>query len=128
MNKKIMVVDDDISLTNTIKYVLETSKEYDIITANSGFECLQKLKNNETPDLILLDIMMPEMNGWQLFEKIKENDNWKNIPIIILTARTDDLAKNAGNFLVEDYIEKPYTEEILKERIYRVLNQDRHVE
>jgi len=124
MMKKIMVVDDDLSLTKTIKFMLEDSKDYNVISANSGFECLQKLRNNEIPDIILLDIMMPEMNGWQVLEKIKENDNWKDIPIIILTARTDNLAKNAGEFLAEDYIEKPYTDKILKERIKRVLNHN----
>ena len=128
MNKKIMVVDDDLSLTKTIKFILEDSKDYNVMSANSGFECLQKLRNNEIPDLILLDIMMPEMNGWQVFEKIKENDDWKDIPIIILTARTDDLAKNAGKFLAEDYIEKPYTKEMLKERIKRVLDHNHTIE
>ena len=68
------------------------------------------------------------MNGWQVLEKIRENDNWKDIPIIILTARTDNLAKNAGKFLAEDYIEKPYTDKILKERIQIVLNHDHPVE
>jgi len=128
MNKKIMVVDDDIALTKTIKFTLEDSKEYNIISVNSGFECLQKLRNNEIPDLILLDIMMPEINGWQVLEKIKENNDWKDIPIIILTARTDNLAKNAGKFLAEDYIEKPYTNEMLKEHIKKVLDRNLSVE
>jgi CheY-like chemotaxis protein len=124
INKKIMVVDDDLSLIKTIKIMLENSKDYDVISANSGFECLQKLKNNEIPDLILLDIMMPRLNGWQVLEKIKENDSWKDIPIIILTARTDNVAKNAGEFLAEGYIEKPYTNEMLKESIKRVLDNN----
>ena len=121
MNKQIMVVDDDLSLTKTIKFILEDSKDYNVISANSGFECLQKLRNNEIPDLILLDIMMPEMNGWQVFEKIKENDDWKDIPIIILTARTDDLAEEAGRILGNDYIEKPFEIEVLISRIDRIL-------
>jgi two-component system alkaline phosphatase synthesis response regulator PhoP len=128
MKKKIMVVDDDIALTKTIKFMLEDSNNYNVISANSGFECLQKLKNNDIPDLILLDIMMPEMNGWQVLEKIKENDNWKNIPIIILTARTDDLAKNASNFLADDFIEKPYTDKILKGHIQKILENNPKVE
>jgi len=128
MKKKIMVVDDDLALTKTIKFMLEDSKDYNVISANSGFECLHKLRNNKIPDLILLDIMMPEMNGWQVLEKIKENNDWRDIPIIILTARTDNLAKNAGKFLAEDYIEKPYTNKILKESIQRILDDNRPVE
>jgi CheY-like chemotaxis protein len=124
MKKKIMVVDDDIALTKTIKIMLEDLDDYNVISVNSGFECLHKLKNKEIPDLILLDIMMPEMNGWQVLEKIKENGDWKNIPIIILTARTDNHAKNAGKFLADDFIEKPYTDKLLKERISRVLDYD----
>lgn len=117
MAKKVLVVDDDPTQTETMKIVLEKENEYKVAVANSGFECLEYLKNENIPDVILLDIMMPEMNGWQVFEKIKENNSWSKIPIIFLTARTDDIAKNAGGFLGEDYIEKPYDVEDLKNRI-----------
>jgi len=117
MAKKILVVDDDPTQTETMKIVLEKDNEYEVKVANSGIECLEFLKNETVPDVILLDIMMPEMNGWQVFEKIKENNSWSKIPIIFLTARTDDIAKNAGGFLGEDYIEKPYNVEDLKNRI-----------
>ena len=50
---------------------------------------------------------MPDMSGWQVYDKIKNNPKWNNIPIVFLTARTDDLARNAGNFLGNEYIEKP---------------------
>jgi len=117
MAKKILVVDDDPTQTETMKIVLEKDNEYEVTVANSGIECLEHLKNQTIPDVILLDIMMPEMNGWQVFEKIKENNSWSKIPIIFLTARTDDIAKNAGGFLGEDYIEKPYNVEDLRNRI-----------
>lgn len=125
MNKKILVVDDDPTQTATVKLVLEKSNEYDVTIANSGIECLNQLKNNKIPDVILLDIMMPEMNGWQVFERLKENESWNHIPIIFLTARTDDIARNAGSFLGEDYIEKPYDVEDLKKRIDTIFNKDR---
>jgi two-component system response regulator VicR len=121
MGKKIMVVDDDPTQTKTVKIVLEKDDEYEVTVANSGIECLDYLKNQKIPDVILLDIMMPDMNGWQVFEKIKENDSWSKIPIIFLTARTDDIAKNAGSFLGEDYIEKPYNVDELKDRIKQYL-------
>ena len=120
--KKIMVVDDEEDQLFTIKKTLEyAEKEYEVITLNNGNNCLQYLKNNEKPDLILLDIMMPEMTGWELFDKIKENDDWRDIPVVFLTARTDETAEKAGKFFGEDYIEKPFDAEDLIKRINKII-------
>jgi len=119
--KKIMVVDDDQDQISTLKYVLESPyNKYEVIGVNDGKQCLQLLKDKNIPDLILLDIMMPEMNGWEVYNKIKENSLWKHIPVIFLTARTDRIAKNAGGFLGDDYIEKPFNKEDLKKRIENI--------
>ena len=120
--KTIMVVDDEPDQIFTVKHVLESlGGKYEIVVANSGMKCLELLKNNRIPDLILLDIMMPEMSGWQVFDRLKENPPWKNIPVIFLTARKDDIAKGAGVFLGDDYIEKPFNREDLKKRIDKLL-------
>ena len=120
--KKIMVVDDEEDQLFTIKKTLEyAEKEYEVITLNNGNNCLQYLKNNEKPDLILLDIMMPEMTGWELYDKIKENDDWRDIPVVFLTARTDETAEKAGKFFGEDYIEKPFDAEDLIKRINKII-------
>ena len=122
---KIMVVDDDQDQISTIKYVLEgSSNEYEVIGANDGTQCLQLLKDKHIPDIILLDIMMPEMNGWEVYNQLKENSAWKNIPVIFLTARTDRIAKNAGEFLGDDYIEKPFNREDLMKRIEGLLKKN----
>ena len=122
--KKIIVVDDEEDQLYTVKKTLEyADKDLDIVTINSGNNCLQYLKNNDKPDLILLDIMMPEMTGWELYDKIKENDNWRNIPIVFLTARTDETAEKAGKFFGEDYIEKPFDAEDLVERIKKIIKE-----
>ena len=71
----------------------------------------------EIPDLILLDIMMPEMSGWETYDKLKYNPLWGKIPIVFLTARTDKIARDAGDFLGEDYIEKPFE---INDVIYRI--------
>jgi len=112
MKKKIMVVDDDPDLLHSIKQILEEPEsEYTVTCVSSGVRCIRSLENNEIPDLILLDIMMPEMNGWQLYEKLKQNKIWKNIPTVFLTARTDETAEKAGRFLGDGYIEKPFDSE-----------------
>ena len=123
MVKKLLVVDDNPDVVFSVRNGLEKfKKDYTIIGAESGKECLELLETN-TPDLILLDIMMPELSGWKTFDLIKGNDSWKNIPIVFLTARTDNVAKNAGGFLGEDYIEKPFEIKDLKERIDKILSR-----
>ena len=124
MVKKVMVVDDEEGITYTVKRGIESlDKDYEIIPVSSGQECLDRLKNDQIPDLILLDIMMPEMSGWETFNQIKANDSWKNIPIVFLTARTDHVARDAGDFLGDDYIEKPVDVQNLKERIDKILKK-----
>ena len=120
------MVDDEEDQTFCMKIALKSSygDEYEVISACSGAEAFELLKNNVKPDLILLDIMMPEMNGWEVFYKFKDNSLWKDIPVVFLTARTDEIAEKAGEFLGEDYIEKPIRIEELKEKIDKVLKKE----
>ena len=119
MIKKIMIVDDSPELTFTVKSLLENSydNEYEVIIADGGEKCLELLKENKIPDLILLDIMMPGMDGWNVAAEIRKNDNWDKIPIVFLTAKTDPNSKNYGSIVSDDYIEKPFEIEDLKKRI-----------
>ncbi len=122
MVKKVMIVDDNIDVIVSIKYGLEDqTKEYQVIGAESGKQCLDLLQNNPIPDLIFLDIMMPDMSGWETYEKIKEHDEWRKIPVVFLTARTDNIAKKAGKLLGDDFIEKPFVINDIKQRINRIL-------
>ena len=121
--KKIMIVDDESDQIYTIKEALEDSQEYEVTPANNGDECLELLKKSEEiPDIILLDIMMPNMSGWEVFDRMKSNQSWKDIPIVFLTARTDKIAENAGEILGDAFIEKPVDIEDLKRRIDKILN------
>lgn len=124
MTKKVMVVDDDPGVVFTVKHGMEGKyKDYEITTATSGKECFELLKNNQIPDLILLDIMIPDISGWEIYKELKNNDIWKNIPVVFLTARTDRVAREAGDFLGDDYIEKPFTLPKLKDRIDMILKK-----
>ena len=122
MRKKIMVVDDDPDILVTIREIFER-EGYEVFTVDSGKKCYEMLKNNEIPDLIILDIMMPGMSGWMLSDRLKENPLWKNIPVVFLTVRADGFAKKAGSSLCEDYIEKPFDIEDLKKRIDKILKK-----
>jgi len=123
--KKIMIVDDEQDQIFSVKTSFEQlyANEYEIIPAESGKKCFELLEKNLIPDLIILDIMMPEMDGWEVFDKLKANQSWKNIPIIFLTARSDGLAANAGSMIADDYIEKPIDVEELKSRIDNILKK-----
>jgi two-component system alkaline phosphatase synthesis response regulator PhoP len=118
-----MIVDDEPDQRYTIKITLEDANEdFEVISASSGMECIKKLKENPVPDLILLDIMMPEMNGWEVLKIIRENNKWKNIPVVFLTAKTDELVDKHTNILANDYIEKPFEINELNKRIKKLLN------
>jgi CheY-like chemotaxis protein len=123
--RKIMMVDDEADQIHILKILLgvRNNNDYELLDAKSGTECLQMLKNNQIPDVIILDIMMPGMSGWEVFEKIKENPTWNKIPVIFLTARTDETAKRAGGFLGDDYVEKPYDINELIESIDKVIEK-----
>ena len=113
---KIMIVDDESDQIYTFKKMLESvSDKYELVGAESGMQCLQLLKNGEIPDVIFLDIMMPNMTGWELYERIKDNSKWNKIPIVFLTARADRVASNAGKFFGDGFLNKPYDiKEIIK--------------
>jgi signal transduction histidine kinase/CheY-like chemotaxis protein len=85
-DKTILIVDDDIRNIYALSSAL-TTKGASILTAFNGIEALEVLKNNTTIDIVLMDIMMPEMDGFEATQKIRENPKWKNIPIIALTAK-----------------------------------------
>jgi two-component system response regulator VicR len=123
--KKIILVDDEKDQIFCIKtgFEQEYPNEYEIIGVVSGKKCFELLEKNVKPDLILLDIMMPDMDGWQIFDKIKANQSWRKIPIIFLTARSDGLARSAGTMIADDYIEKPIDIKDLKIRIDNVLKK-----
>lgn len=110
----ILLVDD---IEENIRTVLGILDEYDIIPCTSGKEALEILAE-ENIDLILLDIMMPEMNGFQVCEKIRTTPKWQEIPIIFLTARQDeDSIEKAYDLGGHDYITKPFLPRELKARV-----------
>jgi len=121
--KKILIVDDEIEQIYTIEKTFDKlfKGEFKIISATSGEKCFKQLEKN-LPDIIILDLMMPIMDGWQVLEKLRTSEKWKNIPVIILTARTDGFARHAGKLMANDYISKPINIHELKIRIEKIIN------
>lgn len=123
--KRIMIVDDEPDQILTVEYSLKyTSNDYEIIAANSGEECLDILKKEkDLPDIILLDIMMPDMNGFEVFENIRSDPRLSFIPVIFLTGSDNKIGKDVSGFLADDYIMKPFETEDLIKRINKILDK-----
>lgn len=121
--KLILTVDDNKDITYSIREgLLATTKNVDVITANDGKDCLKLAKENKV-DVILLDIMMPSMDGWDVAAKLKSDKATENIPIIFLTAKTDPISKGMGKLASTDYIEKPFDLDDLRKRIEKTLRR-----
>ncbi len=122
---KILFVDD---LPTNIKILVEVLKEdYDVICADNGPEALELAEKGPQPDLILLDIMMPNMNGYEVCERLKANDKTSDIPVMFITALTEDDDEEQGLTLgAVDYIKKPFNMAIVKSRIKTHLELKHH--
>ena len=122
--KTVLVVDDEPDVTTSIKMAFESAPpRFNVICANSGEECLNHLKTKNLPDLILLDIMMPRMSGWEVQKQLQEHPVWKEIPIVFLTAVPERGIKEETNFQGVDYFEKPVDIIELKKQVRNILRR-----
>jgi two-component system, OmpR family, alkaline phosphatase synthesis response regulator PhoP len=113
--QKILLVDDEKDIVEFIKYNLE-KEGYQVITAYDGEEALEKM--SQKPDLVILDILMPKLTGYEVCKKIKANKDHQNIPIIFLTAKTSEVDEILGLELgASDYIKKPISPQQLVARV-----------
>jgi len=113
--QKILLVDDEVDILEFLKYNLEQDN-FEVLVSSNGKDALIKLTKN--PDLIVLDIMMPEMDGFELYQQIKKNKDYQNIPIIFLTAKSGETDEIKGLDLgASDYIQKPISPKKLIARI-----------
>jgi CheY-like chemotaxis protein len=118
----VFIVDDDPDTLFTLNEIV-TSCNCNTILVKGGKECLEMLENT-IPDLILLDIMMPEMDGFQTFNRIKQNKNWQNIPVFAVTAK----AMVADKEIIlkhgfDDYISKPVNSAAMAFKIERLFSK-----
>ena len=116
---KILIVDDDINICELLRLYIER-EDYSVVIANDGEQAVE-LFNQEQPDLVLLDIMLPKLDGWQVCKEIRKNSNR---PIIMLTAKGELFDKILGLELgADDYIIKPFEAKEVMARIHAVLRR-----
>ena len=121
---KILLVDDEKDILEFLSYNLR-KEGFEIDTANNGKTALNKL-SKFIPDLIILDVMMPEMDGVEVCEKIREEEKFDDILIIFLTARSEDYSELAGfSAGADDYITKPIKPKLLVSRVNAILKRKR---
>lgn len=123
-NEKVLIVDDEEHIVELIKFNLEANG-YKTITASNGLEALELVKN-EKPNLILLDIMLPGLNGNDVCKEIRKDIEISTIPIIMITAKGEELDRILGLELgADDYVTKPFSVRELMARIKAVLRRTR---
>jgi len=115
MNKKILIIDDE--KINIIALAHFLKPQYDITVATDGLSGLEAAEKHE-PDIILLDIMMPDMNGFEVISRLKESEATKKIPVIFITGLNNAEDEEKGFSLgAADFIAKPFSKSIVKSRI-----------
>jgi two-component system response regulator VicR len=118
---RILCIDDEKEIIDLIRLIL-MRKGYEVAGAIGGEEGLAKA-HSWKPDLVLLDLMMPDMDGWEVFHRIRADETLAEVPVIVVTARAQSIDRVLGLHVarVNDYISKPFTPQDLIESVERVL-------
>jgi DNA-binding response OmpR family regulator len=119
--KCILCVEDEPEMIDLMRLILGR-RGFEVKGANGGVEGL-KMVRDEKPDLVLLDLMMPDMDGWEVYQQMKADEKTKNIPVIVVTAKAQSIDKVLGLHIakVDDYITKPFSPQDLMNSVEKVL-------
>ncbi len=122
--KKVVCIEDELEMIELVKLILGRS-QFDVTGAVGGREGLAKIAEVK-PDLVLLDLMMPEMDGWEVYQKMKASDEMRDIPVIVVTAKAQSIDRVLGLHIarVDDYITKPFGPQELLDSVERVINSN----
>jgi DNA-binding response OmpR family regulator len=120
--KKVVCIEDELEMIELVKLILGRNK-FDVTGAVGGHEGLEKIGEIQ-PDLVLLDLMMPEMDGWEVYQKMKASEDMRDIPVIVVTAKAQSIDRVLGLHIarVDDYITKPFGPQELLDSVERVIN------
>jgi DNA-binding response OmpR family regulator len=120
--KKILLVDDEVDLVETVRFPLEM-EGLNVMVSYNGEDALNKARK-ESPDLIILDLMLPKLDGYKVCRLLKFDERYKHIPILMLTAKTQEKDKILGMETgADEYITKPFEMEDLLEKVKTYLNK-----
>ncbi len=122
--KKVVCIEDEPEMIDLVKLIL-SRRGYDVVGAMGGREGLDAIEA-ETPDLVLLDLMMPDMDGWEVYQLMKSHDAMKDIPVIVVTAKAQSIDKVLGLHIakVDDYITKPFGPQELLDTVKQVIDRE----
>ena len=120
--RKVVCIEDELEMIELVKLILGRH-HFDVIGAVGGQEGLEKVAELQ-PDLVLLDLMMPEIDGWEVYQKMKASEKMRDIPVIVVTAKAQSIDRVLGLQIarVDDYITKPFGPQELLESVERVLS------
>ncbi len=120
--KRVVCIEDELEMIELVKLILGRNK-FEVTGAVGGEEGLRLIAELK-PDLVLLDLMMPEMDGWEVYQKMKASEEMRHIPVIVVTAKAQSIDRVLGLHIakVNDYITKPFGPQELLESVDRVLN------
>ncbi|NOY97686.1 MAG: response regulator transcription factor [Chloroflexi bacterium] len=122
--KRILCVEDEPEMVDLIRLILNR-RGFEVKGANGGIEGLEMIRN-DPPDLVLLDLMMPDMDGWEVYQQMKANELTRHIPVIVVTAKAQNIDKVLGLHIakVDDYIAKPFSPQDLLNSVEKVLRKN----
>jgi two-component system response regulator VicR len=121
--KKVVCIEDEPEMIDLVRLILGR-KGFELIGAVGGREGLETVRR-EKPDLVLLDLMMPDMDGWEVYQQMKADDELKDTPVIVVTAKAQSIDKVLGLHIakVDDYVTKPFGPQELLESVRKVLGE-----
>jgi DNA-binding response OmpR family regulator len=119
--RKVVCIEDELEMIELVKLILDRNK-FEVTGAVGGQEGLDKIVEIK-PDLVLLDLMMPEMDGWEVYQKMKASEAMRDIPVIVVTAKAQSIDRVLGLHIarVDDYITKPFGPQELLDSVERVI-------
>lgn len=120
MTKNVLIVDDEPNIVLSLKFLI-AQEGYEVRTAGSGEEALRAMANR-VPDLVILDVMMPKPDGFEICQAIRSTPAWRDIPVILLTAKGRDVERQKGLAMgANDYITKPFATKDLVAKVQAIL-------
>jgi DNA-binding response OmpR family regulator len=122
--KRVVCIEDEPEMIDLVRLILGR-KGFELIGAVGGREGLETVRRVK-PDLVLLDLMMPDMDGWEVYQQMKADDELKDIPVIVVTAKAQSIDKVLGLHIakVDDYVTKPFGPQELLESVRKVLGME----